>query len=145
MAPIPPAEDRPVAPSALLFALLFLLPSTALPQGHAPEPPYPPSPVIAGVTWDWTMRRTAAPGSDLWPVTWGADDLLYTAWGDGGGFGGTDQDGRAAMGFARIEGPPERFVGVNINGGKYPHIARPSPITARPGACWPWATDFTPG
>jgi hypothetical protein len=89
-------------------------------KGQAAEPPYPPSPVIAGVTWDWTTHRTAAPGSDLWPVTWGADDHLYAAWGDGGGFGGTDQDGRVALGFARIEGPPERFLGVNINGGKNP-------------------------
>ncbi len=120
MARCPSAEVRPVAPSALLFALLFIAPSTVLPQEHAPEPPYPPSPVIASVTWDWTTRRTAAPGSDLWPVTWGADDQLYTAWGDGGGFGGTDEDGRVTMGFARIEGPPERFVGVNVNGGKDP-------------------------
>jgi hypothetical protein len=80
--------------------------------------PYPASPVIAGITWDWKTHHTAAPGSDLWPVTWGADDHLYAAWGDGGGFGGTDQDGRVAMGFARIEGPPERFAGVNVNGGK---------------------------
>jgi hypothetical protein len=53
-------------------------------------------------------------------VTWGADDHFYAAWGDGGGFGGTDRDGRVALGFARIEGPPERFVGVNLNGGKDP-------------------------
>ena len=99
-------------------ALLFALPSTASCQENAAKPPYPPSPVIAGLTWDWTTYRTAAPGSDLWPVAWGADDYLYTAWGDGGGFDGTDQDGRTAFGFARIEGPPEKFVGVNINGGK---------------------------
>jgi hypothetical protein len=89
-------------------------------KGGATDPPYPPSRVIAGLTWDWTTRRTAAPGSDLWTVTWGADDNLYAAWGDGGGFGGTDQDGRVATGFARIEGPPERFVGFNVNGGKNP-------------------------
>jgi outer membrane protein assembly factor BamB len=80
--------------------------------------PYPPSPVVRRITWDWSTRRTAAPGSDLWPVTWADDDNLYAAWGDGGGFGGTDQDGRVALGFARIEGPPEHFVGININGGK---------------------------
>lgn len=45
---------------------------------------------------------------------------LYAAWGDGGGFGGTDSDGRVAMGLARIEGEPEHYRGININGGKNP-------------------------
>src|SRR5207248_4431350 len=82
--------------------------------------PYPPSAFIEGIDWQWDTLRTAAPGSDLWPVTWARDGNLYAAWGDGGGFGGTDQDGRVAMGFARIEGPPERFAGFNVNGGKEP-------------------------
>jgi hypothetical protein len=107
-------------PNSSLIALLFSLPATGLSQAGATKPPYPPSPVIAGITWHWQTHRTAAPGSDLWPVTWAADDQLYTAWGDGGGFGGTDQDGRVSMGFARIAGPPERFFGVNVNGGKDP-------------------------
>lgn len=86
--------------------------------GFADGPPYPPSPVIAGITWHWETHRTAAPGSDLWPVTWGPDGHIYTAWGDGGGFGGTNSDARVSMGFARIEGPPETFRAVNVNGGK---------------------------
>src|SRR5208282_779598 len=57
---------------------------------------------------------------DLWPVTWGPDGNLYVAWGDGGGFGGSDSDGRVSMGFARIEGGPEHFRAFNINGGKNP-------------------------
>jgi hypothetical protein len=95
-------------------------PSFTRSKDSAKTPPYAPSPVIESITWHWKTHRTAAPGSDLWPVTWGLDDNLYSAWGDGGGFGGTDQDGRVALGFARIEGPPERFVGVNVNGGKKP-------------------------
>src|SRR6516225_8388534 len=102
-----------------LPGLLLSLPPVAWPQDRA-APPYPRSAVLAGITWHWETHRTAAPGSDLWPVTWGADGHLYTAWGDGGGFGGTDQDGRVALGFARIEGSPERFVGINVNGGKDP-------------------------
>jgi hypothetical protein len=86
--------------------------------GLAEGPPYPPSPVIAGITWHWKTHQTAAPGSDLWPVTWGPDGHIYTAWGDGGGFGGTNSDARVSMGFARIEGPPESFRPININGGK---------------------------
>lgn len=86
----------------------------------ASQAPYPHSAVIDHISWDWKTLRTAAPGSDLWPVTWAADGSLYTAWGDGGGFGGTDQDGRVALGFARIDGTPEHFTGVNLNGGKNP-------------------------
>lgn len=80
--------------------------------------PYPPSKLIQGITWEWETYKNAAPGSDLWPVTWGPDDNLYVAWGDGGGFGGTDQDGRVAMGIGRIEGEPENWRGFNVNGGK---------------------------
>ena len=84
-------------------------------SGHAP---YAPSPVIQEITWHWESYRTGAVGSDLWPVTWGPDGHLYAAWGDGGGFGGSDSDGRVSMGFARIEQGPEDFHGCNINGGK---------------------------
>jgi hypothetical protein len=86
----------------------------------APVAPYPHSPVIRELIWHWETYTNAALGSDLWPVTWGPDDNLYTAWGDGGGFGGSDQDGRVAMGFARIEGTPEHWRGINLNGGKNP-------------------------
>src|SRR5262245_3667829 len=68
--------------------------------------PYPPSNIISGLQWDWSTHRKLAPGSDLWPVTWASDGNLYAAWGDGGGFGGTDSDGRVSMGFARLEGSP---------------------------------------
>jgi hypothetical protein len=82
--------------------------------------PYPPSKLICGIAWEWDTYTNAAPGSDLWPVTWGPDDNLYVAWGDGGGFGGTDSDGRVAMGIGRIEGGPENWRGFNVNGGKNP-------------------------
>lgn len=76
------------------------------------------SPVIRSITWHSETLTSSAPGSDLWPVTWGPDGHIYTSWGDGGGFGGTNSDGRVSMGFARLEGPPEKYVAVNINGGK---------------------------
>lgn len=79
--------------------------------------PYPPSPVITGITWDFANILRAAPGSDLWPVSWADDGRIYTAWGDGGGFGGTNTIGRVSIGVARIE----NFVGnlryENIFGG----------------------------
>ncbi|MHB8522968.1 MAG: DUF4185 domain-containing protein [Limisphaerales bacterium] len=98
---------------AIAGAVLCLSANSAL-----PEPPYPPSKILSDLTWHWDTYTTAAPGSDLWPVTWGPDNHLYSAWGDGGGFGGSDSDGRVALGIARIEGGPEHFRGININGGK---------------------------
>src|SRR5690349_16160459 len=83
-----------------LLSLSIVLSSAGLilAQSHAP---YPPSPAIRSISWLWETRQTAAIGSDLWPVTWGPDNHLYAAWGDGGGFGGSDSDGRVAMGIAR--------------------------------------------
>jgi hypothetical protein len=81
--------------------------------GFADGPPYPPSPVIAGITWHWETHRSAGTGSDLWPVTWGPDGHVYTAWGDGGGFVAADA-GRFAK-WSRIElvfeGPASRGTG----------------------------------
>jgi hypothetical protein len=105
---------------ATLLVLLGLWPLPDLCGAALTNSPYPPSTLIKGITWHWETYRTAAPGSDLWPITWGADDNLYAAWGDGGGFGGTDHDGRVALGFARIAGMPEHFTGTNLNGGKNP-------------------------
>ena len=99
----------------------------------AAEPPYPPSDVIESIAWHWETHQTAAPGSDLWPVTWGPDGHLYAAWGDGGGFGGTNSDGRVSMGFARIEGPPESYRGVNVNGGKDPEHPASFPNKGKTG------------
>ncbi len=102
-----------------LLALLFLV-SLAICVSAATEPPYPHSRVIQGIVWHWETYTNAAVGSDLWPVAWGADDQLYAAWGDGGGFDGSNEDGRVALGFARIEGTPAHWRGVNVNGGKNP-------------------------
>lgn len=102
-----------------LCLLLFIASSTRAADLES-KAPYPASPLIQHVTWDWPTLQTAAPGSDLWPVTWLADDTVIAAFGDGGGFNGTDHDGRVAAGFARLEGTPPHVTGVNVNGGKDP-------------------------
>lgn len=79
--------------------------------------PYPPSPVIERVEFDFSTHRRLAPGSDNWPVTWSDDDRLYTAWGDGGGFGGTNSRGRVPLGVARIDGDAADDSGHNVWGG----------------------------
>jgi hypothetical protein len=57
------------------------------------------------------VRR--AKDGDNWPVTWADDDGIYTTWGDGTGF--DPKVGRKlSCGFARVEGPPEAFIGVNV-------------------------------
>ncbi len=86
----------------------------------AETPPYPPSPVIARVEFDFSTHRRLAPGSDNWPLTWADDGHLYSAWGDGGGFGGTNSLGRVLLGVARIEGDATDYTGKNVWGGHRP-------------------------
>jgi hypothetical protein len=72
-----------------VLAALALAVPTALAAGPAgatkapPTSPYPPSTLVAGIAWDATSYRSAAPGGDIWPVTSGAGGEVYTAWGDG--------------------------------------------------------------
>ncbi len=80
--------------------------------------PYPPSPEIAGIALDWSTHRREAPGSDNFQLTWARDGHQYGWWGDGGGFGGTNTDGRVSLGFARIEGDWNDYRGFNVWGGK---------------------------
>jgi hypothetical protein len=101
----------------VLFSLFAL--ACSVPE-HKAQSPYPPSPVISGVTWDASTHKTFAPGSDNWPTTWAEDGHLYAAWGDGGGFGGTNSEGRVSLGIARIEGPWDKYIGYNVWGGKNP-------------------------
>lgn len=77
-------------------------------------PPYPPSPVIAGI--DWSPKESiirAAKDGDNWPLTWADDDALYTTWGDGTGFV-PKVEKKLSMGFARITGSPNDFTGMNV-------------------------------
>jgi CubicO group peptidase (beta-lactamase class C family) len=76
--------------------------------------PYPPSEVIPKIDWapkDTIVRK--ARGSDNWPLTWADDGHQYTAYGDGWGFEPFVPK-KLGLGFARIEGDPPGFKGVNI-------------------------------
>lgn len=74
------------------------------------------STAIKSITWDFSTHKTFAIGSDLWPLTWAADDNIYGGWGDGGGFGGGDHVNRASIGFGKITGAPPSLVGTNLWG-----------------------------
>jgi len=76
--------------------------------------PYGPSPVITNFTWagSSTIVRKAS-GSDNWPCTWGDDDELYTAYGDGWGFV-PKVPNKLSLGFAKVSGDSTNFTGTNI-------------------------------
>ncbi|WP_166805037.1 DUF4185 domain-containing protein [Nitrosococcus wardiae] len=76
--------------------------------------------MIIGVSFEWGTHTRLAPGSDNWPMTWSDDDHQYTSWGDGGGFGGTNTDGRVSFGFARVEADHRSYQGFNRWGGNDP-------------------------
>ena len=84
---------------------------------YAQTTPYPQSSTISGMSFDWSSHRRMAPGSDNWPITWADNGHQYTSWGDGGGFGGTDDLGRESLGVARVEGAESGYTGFNRFGG----------------------------
>jgi hypothetical protein len=74
----------------------------------------PPSPVIQEIRWAPKQEiRRAAKGSDNWPLTWGDDDALYTAYGDGNGFEPLTNE-KLSLGLAKVTGAPTNFLGVNL-------------------------------
>lgn len=84
------------------------------PAATAAAAPYPPSPVIAGMTWaskETIVRK--AKDNDTWPMTWADDDHLYTAYGNGEGFEPFVEQ-KLSLGVARVEGMPGAFQGINI-------------------------------
>ncbi|HEX7976053.1 MAG TPA: DUF4185 domain-containing protein [Anaerolineales bacterium] len=82
-----------------------------LPSG-AKTPPYPPSPVVASISWDYSRMDRKAQGSDIWPLTWADDGNLYSAWGDGWGFSNTGE--KLSLGVSRIEGMPGSYTGTDL-------------------------------
>jgi CubicO group peptidase (beta-lactamase class C family) len=86
----------------------------AAPAERNSQAPYPPSSVITNVAWAPSAQIVRkAPGSDNWPMTWAADDSVYTAYGDGWGFEPRTEK-KLSLGFARITGGPAEFTAVNI-------------------------------
>lgn len=94
-----------------LIIVLFIILNN-LEVVSAPNPPYPLSPVIESVTWDFTSLSRAARGSDLFPLTWADDNNLYTAWGDGWGF--SESGSKKSSGVSAISGPPTSFIGTDL-------------------------------
>ena len=77
-------------------------------------PPYPPSRIVRSLEWaaPSSVVREAR-GSDNWPTTWGDDDCLYTAYGDGRGFEPRVPQ-KLSLGLARVCGTPLAPGGENL-------------------------------
>jgi len=69
----------------------------------AGDAPYCPSRAIRSIEFNWN-GYTEPNGSDIWSVTWGRDGKVYAFFGDGGGFGGDNDRGRASFGIASLAG-----------------------------------------
>jgi hypothetical protein len=115
---------------------------TTAPASPSGDAPYCMSHLIHGMRWDWDHALRAAEGSDLWPVTWGADGDVYAFFGDGGGFGGDDRRGRTSFGIARIGGapPPTAATEVNVYGGY--RAARAATVNGKASALFALGADF---
>ncbi len=94
----------------------------------AAAPPYSRSELITGIRFHQATLVRAAPGSDIWSSTWAANDNIYAAWGDGGGFGGSDSEGRVSIGVACLTGRPPEWKGANVWGGVNPLSKQPPTI-----------------
>lgn len=123
----------------------------ALATGLAPAgahaqalPPYPPSPVIAGIEWHWETVRQFGQGSDQWPLTTGADGSVYGAWGDGWGWSGEGSDGpKRSIGVTRIDGRPPELHGEDLWGdGPGRGFAKPEALVALGDSLHMFWTNF---
>ncbi len=76
--------------------------------------PYPPSDTIPKARFApvQTITRRGI-DSDNWPVTWGDDDLLYTAYGDGWGFE-PHTDRKLSLGLGTVAGAPPEISCRNL-------------------------------
>jgi len=97
-----------------IVASITPAPAKAKAPSARPAGPYPPSKLITHITWapKSSIIRKAS-GSDNWPCTWGDDNAIYTAYGDGWGFE-PKVTGKLSLGLARVTGEADGFRGVNI-------------------------------
>jgi hypothetical protein len=99
---------------AFYFASILLGCSSNSESLYSADAPNPPSPLIQRIEFGPKNQISrAAEGSDNWPVTWGDDDRLYTAYGDGFGFEPHVKH-KLSLGLAAIVGEPPLFTGINL-------------------------------
>jgi Domain of unknown function (DUF4185) len=118
--------------------------------GAAAAPPYPPSQVVAGLTWDSSVIRVGdGVTGDNWPVTWGDDDLLYGSYCDGDGF--SNRSPKLSLGFAAIAGDPPGLRPQDFNSnidtpeGQGPNGIKASGILMVDGTLYLFVRNYRPG
>jgi CubicO group peptidase (beta-lactamase class C family) len=90
-------------------------------DGQSGAAPYPPSRHIVRLKWapkESIVRQ--AKGGDNWPLAWGDDGHLYTAYGDARGFEPFVPE-KLSMGLARVEGDPTASRGINLRSASFEH------------------------
>jgi hypothetical protein len=126
--------------ASLVTSTINLTTPAATASGDAP---YCPSDLIRSITWNWPSGYNQQNGSDLWSSTWGADGNVYLFFGDGGGFFGSNTDGRASFGIARITGTSAIVTAAdatNIYGGH--DAAHPSTVNGKAGSILAVGSSF---
>jgi CubicO group peptidase (beta-lactamase class C family) len=110
------------------------------------EPPYPKSDLRAEFAPASEVIRMAQ-GGDSWPMTWGDNDTLYTAYGDGWGFDPKTKE-KLSLGLAKISGYPPAIKGENIRSqsgervGEGPHGQKASGILMVDGVLYMWVRNM---
>jgi CubicO group peptidase (beta-lactamase class C family) len=103
-------EHHDVLNSELFAPLLDAI----APDPPPKKPPYPASPALFGIEWAPVKDIVRlADGSDNFPMTWGEDDALYAAYGDGWGFEPRVPE-KLSLGLVRVSGPADRPIGTNV-------------------------------
>ena len=127
---------RSIKRCAALFAVWFGVAGSWCGLCAQSSTPYPPSPVIEGVKWDFhgliRLANTRTGRSDLALHVGSRRECLYRL-GRGGGFDGpSDSIGRVSVGFARIIDLPPHITGKNV-WGDYPKYAEhPATFCGKP-------------
>ncbi len=109
--------------------------------------PYPQSTVIRSVSFapEASVIRKAI-DSDNWPLTWADDGEIYTSYGDGFGFEPRVSE-KLSMGFAKVQGGPDDFRGVNVRSksgervGDGPKGAKASGLVMVDGTLFMWVRN----
>lgn len=94
--------------ATLAFLLVFIAAGTSSCETSSPAaaltPPYPQSQFVSSLTWDSLSHLQTLPSDgDNWPATWADDGKLYTSYGDGTGFGGSNT---LSLGLSSVTGDP---------------------------------------
>ena len=68
--------DETMRKCLILLSFTTIIAGVAMNTCVAQQSPYPPSPVIKGIEFNWSTHLRLATGSDNWPATWADDEEM---------------------------------------------------------------------